>query len=131
MSLKLLPELLDKLDIFVLEIEELLIPKPQLWEWIWMSSIIPAILAWSAIKKSKAFLMKIFQVFNVATAILPTLIGMSYHFSDFCEVITGNGDGMIAIWKGVPICILWYVFFFVALQLHGIEFYLAKTLIDA
>ena len=26
-------------------------------------------------------------------------IGMSYHFSDFCEVITGNGDGMIAIWK--------------------------------
>ena len=27
MALKLLPELLDKLDIFVLEIEELLVPK--------------------------------------------------------------------------------------------------------
>jgi len=75
MALKLLPEILDKLDIFVLEIEELLIPKPQLWEWIWASSIIPAAIAWLACKKSKALNMKIFQALNIATGLIPVFLG--------------------------------------------------------
>jgi len=131
MALKLLPEVLDKLDIFILEIEELLIPKPQLWEWIWMSSILPAAVAWSACKKSKSFHMKCFQVLNVATGLLPVIIGMSYHFSDFYDVVSGSGDDMISKWMGVPTCVLWYIFLFIALQIQLTELYLANTLIDA
>jgi len=131
MVLKLLPEVLDKLDIFILEIEELLIPKPQLWEWIWASSVIPAVFALSACKKSKAFDMKIFQALNIATGVLPVMLGMSYHFWDFYEVLTGSSDDDISKWMNVPTAILWYAFFFVASQLHIIEIYLSKTLIDA
>jgi len=131
MALKLLPEILDKLDIFVLEIEELLIPKPKLWEWIWASSIIPAAIAWLACKKSKAFNMKIFQALSVATGLIPVFLGMSYHFSDLYDYISGTGDEMIAEWKNFPICVLWYAFFFIALQVHAIELYVSKTLIDA
>merc|ERR1719278_1947360 len=99
MALKLLPEILDKLDIFVLEIEELLIPKPQLWEWIWASSIIPAAIAWLACKKSKAFNMKISQALNVGTGLIPAMLGMSYHFWDFYEVLTGSSDEDISKWR--------------------------------
>jgi hypothetical protein len=132
MALKLLlPEVLDKLDIFVFQIEKPLIPKPQHWEWKWMLSILSTIIAWSACKKSNAFNMKIFQVLNVGTGILPILLGMNYHFSEFCEVITGSGDGMPSKWMGVPISVLWYMFFFIGLIIHGMELYLAKTLINA
>lgn len=131
MALKLLPEILDKLDIFILEIEELLIPKPQLWEWIWMSSILPTAVAWSACKKSKAFNMKFFQLLNVATGLLPVIIGMSYHFSDFYDVVSSSGDEMISKWMGVPTSVLWYIFLFIALQIQLTELYLANTLINA
>merc|ERR1711894_826955 len=65
---------------------------------IWMSSILPAAVAWSACKKSKSFHMKCFQVLNVATGLLPVIIGMSYHFSDFYDVVSGSGDDMISKW---------------------------------
>jgi len=134
MALKLLPEVLDKLDIFILEIEELLIPKPQLWEWIWASSILGAAVAWSACKKSKAFNMQLFQVLNVFTGLLPIFLGMSYHFSEFYEVVSGGDDEegeMVSEWMGIPTSVLWYAFFFVALQTHVIELYLANTLVNA
>jgi len=131
MALKLLPELLDKLDIFVLEIEELLVPKPMPWEWIWMTSVLPTIAAFSACRRSKISHIKIFQYLIVATGLLPIIAGMSYHFSDISELILGNGDGIITSWQGIPIAILWYVFFFTAIQIHGLQFYLANTLILA
>jgi len=131
MALKLLPEILDKLDIFVLEVEELLIPKPQLWEWIWASSIIPAAIGWLACKKSKALNMKIFQALNVATGLIPVFLGMSYHFADLYEFVSGSGDEMIPEWMNFPICVLWYAFLFIALQVHVVELYVSKTLIDA
>ena len=168
--------------------------QPQLWEWIWASSVIPAVFALSACKKSKAFDMKIFQASNIATGVLPVMLGnvdndivllwisilnwmqsqqlcsnklyfagMSYHFWDFYEVLTGSSDDDISKWmvsqpihhiymiaaiihhvqsrslinlkfntfQNVPTAILWYAFFFVASQLHIIEIYLSKTLIDA
>lgn len=131
MAVKLLPEVLDKLDIFVLEIEELLIPKPQLWEWIWVSSLLPMVLAWSACKKSKVFQMQIFQLLNIATAVIPIVVGMSYHFSELSEVITGSEDGLISKWKGFSVAMLWYVFFLIALQVHGMEIFFAHTLTKA
>ena len=138
--------------------------------------------------------MKIFQASNIATGVLPVMLGnvdndivllwisilnwmqsqqlcsnklyfagMSYHFWDFYEVLTGSSDEDISKWmvsqpihhiymiaaiihhvqsrslinlkfntfQNVPTAILWYAFFFVASQLHIIEIYLSKTLIDA
>lgn len=131
MALKLLPEVLDKFDIFVLEIEELFLPTPKLWEWIWMSSVIPTYLGFSACKKSKISLMNFFQVVIIVIGLLPIVVGMSYHFSDLYEVITGSGDGMITKFQGIPMAVIWYVFFFVALQIHGVQLYLSNTLIKA
>ena len=53
MFAKLLPDILDRLDIFILEIEELQVPKPQLWEHLWCLSIIVTFFGLSAIKKNK------------------------------------------------------------------------------
>ena len=49
--------------------------QPQLWEWIWASSVIPTVFALSACKKSKAFDMKLFQASNIATGVLPVILG--------------------------------------------------------
>jgi len=130
MVLKLLPEILDKLDIFILEIEELLIKASALGMDMGVKCY-PTVFALSACKKSKAFDMKLFQASNIATGVLPVILGMSYHFWDFYEVLTGNSDEDISKWMNVPTAILWYAFFFVASQLHIIEIYLSKTLIDA
>jgi len=59
------------------------------------------------------------------------LLGMSYHFADLYEFISGTGDEMIPEWMNFPICVLWYAFLFIALQVHVVELYVSKTLIDA
>merc|ERR1719342_1659418 len=56
MLAKLLPAILDKLDIFVMELEELFIPKPDLWEWVWLGSLLATIPAFMASKKNPTWL---------------------------------------------------------------------------
>merc|ERR1712038_754447 len=79
MLLKLVPEILDMLDIFVLEIEELFLPKPLLWEWIWLASLGATLFGLNACRKSKVSQMRMFQALLVVTAILPIVIGMGHH----------------------------------------------------
>ena len=51
MMLKLTPEVLDRLDVFVLEVEELFVPTPLVWEWLWLLSVPVTILGLNACKQ--------------------------------------------------------------------------------
>ena len=47
---------------------------------------------------------------------LPILIGMGLHFYDCYEFLTEGLSDNVVVWQGYPYSVLWYAFFFVALQ---------------
>ena len=128
MAMKLFPAILDKLDIYIPEIKEIPISEPEIWEWIWGANILTTAVAWNACTKSKAFNMKIFQVLTILTGVIPIILGMNYHFRDAYAFVTGGWRNGLTV-DVVPV--LWYKFFLDALYVHGTEFFLAHTLVNA
>jgi len=131
MLAKLLPEILDKLDIFVMEVEELFLPKPLIWEWMWIGSVVGTLFSWMASKKSNILQMRIFQITTLVLGVLPILIGMGVHFSDAYAFISEDKKTKILKWMGLPVAMLWYGFFLLALQAHSMQLYFSNVLVAA
>jgi len=133
---KLMPELLDKFDIFILEVEELFVPKPLFWEWMWIFSVPVTFFGLSACKQSNLITIRRFMLGSLFFSLLPVIIGMVTHASevyafvaDDDETTEGEAETLeITMWKGYPYSVLWYAFFFLALQVHCSELYFANCL---
>uniref|UniRef100_A0A8D8SC56 Protein jagunal n=1 Tax=Cacopsylla melanoneura TaxID=428564 RepID=A0A8D8SC56_9HEMI len=136
MLAKLSADILDRLDIFILEIEELLIPKPLLWEYVWCMSLLMSFLALSSIRKNNIATMKKYIYGILAFGYLPIFYAVIYYFSDFWTYITLDPDEdiedkeEIQMWHGYPYGLLWYIFIVLALQVHSFSMYFSNNLIQ-
>jgi len=128
---KLTPDILDRCDVFVLEVEELFVPKPLIWEWLWLLSIPVTIFGLSACKNSNLKNIQQFLVGTLICSLLPVFLGMGLHFMDVYEFLAEGVSNNILVWQGYPYSVLWYAFFFVALQVHLYEIYFANCLMKA
>ncbi|KAK0159906.1 hypothetical protein PV328_007367 [Microctonus aethiopoides] len=131
MLAKLSPDILDRFDIFILEIEELQIPQPLWWEYIWSSSLLVSFLGLSAIKRNN---IKTLQRYMIGICILgfgPLIYGVVYYSSDVWEYLTiGKTSGM-QLWKDLPYGLLWYAFILVAYQVHSFSLLFSWKLMTA
>lgn len=92
MLAKLSADILDRLDIFILEIEELQVPQPLWWEYIWCSSILLSFVGLSAAKGNRIKDMKKYIIGLIVTALLPLLYCLIYYFSDVLEYMRLTSD---------------------------------------
>lgn len=104
MLAKLSSDILDRLDIFILEIEELQVPQPLWWEYIWCTSILWTFVGLSAAKGNRIKDMKKYIIGSVVTGILPLLYCLIYYFSDVIKYIgldseTELEDADIVVWQ--------------------------------
>lgn len=88
MLAKLTSDILDRLDIFVLEIEELEVPAPLWWEYIWLASLLTSFLGLSAAKSNKIRDMQKYMIALGLFAVLPLLYCFIYYFGDVWEYLT-------------------------------------------
>ncbi|KAJ8918773.1 hypothetical protein NQ315_015093 [Exocentrus adspersus] len=111
MFAKLFPDILDKLDIFILEIEELSIPKPLWWEYIWCIGLLSSIFGLDATKKESSCCYEKLYVWTY---------------------LTGDEEDVeeIHVWQGYPYGMLWYAFILLAMQVHSFSLYFAWKLIS-
>ncbi|XP_065557872.1 protein jagunal-like [Artemia franciscana] len=131
MLTKLSADILDKLDIFVMEIEELEIPKPLYWEYIWCFSLISIFFGLAATRKNNVKMITRFVYGTVIFGVLPCLFCVAYYLGDvYSYIITRSVEG-VQVWQGYPYGILWYCFVVVALQVHFLSLYFAKQLLEA
>jgi len=56
---------------------------------------------------------------------------MGVHFYDCYEFLTEGLSDNVLVWQGYPYSVLWYAFFFVALQVHLYEIYFGNCLMQA
>lgn len=130
MVAKLVPTILDMLNIFYQPIEELYIPVARTWEWIWFSSTLIALLTFKAIRTNNTLFLKLFLLSTISCCICP-IVYCAYHFSaDFRSfVITKDVSKTSESWRGYPVAIYWYMFIFIAGQIHGFELYFGWDLL--
>lgn len=88
MLAKLTSDILDRLDIFVLEIEELEVPPPLWWEYVWAASLLTSFLGLSAARGNKVRDMQKYMIAILIMAVLPLLYCFAYYFSDVWEFLT-------------------------------------------
>ncbi|XP_059083752.1 uncharacterized protein LOC131881023 [Tigriopus californicus] len=131
MAVKLCPAILDYLDVFVLELEELFIPKPVLWEWFWFAGIVSTFFGLSALKKSlyKSMTKSFYGL--LLLNLVPVLFALVFYASDFFAFVKTKSTRGQDTWRGIPVAILWYAFLFLSLQVHLLELYFARVLIQA
>lgn len=130
MALKMTSTVLDLLNIFWQPIEELYIPMAKPWEWLWLSSIVTAFLAFRAIRTNNAMQIKIFLLFIVVTCIFPLIYCVYLYSADFrTYVITRDAQKTSEVWRGYPVALYWCFFTVVAAQIHGFELYFGWELL--
>lgn len=88
MIAKLTSDILDRLDIFILEIEELQVPQPLWWEYIWCVSILMSFIGLSAAKGNRTKDMQKYIVGLIVTALLPMLYCIIYYFPDVVDYLS-------------------------------------------
>lgn len=158
MLAKLAADILDRLDIFILEIEELRVPSPLWWEYVWCLSIILTFVGLSAAKTNRVLKMKKFMIGLTVVGIVPLLYAFVYYIGDTWEYLTLADDKKVEdtdihIWlvslfisilllglclthfsyalQGIPYALLWQAFIILGLQVHGFSLYFAWNLITA
>lgn len=88
MLAKLSADILDRLDIFILEIEELQVPPPLWWEYFWCTSILMSFIGLSAAKGNSIRNMKKYIIGLTVTALLPLLYCAIYYFPDIVDYMS-------------------------------------------
>lgn len=130
MAIKLLPTILDLLNIFWQPIEELYIPMARPWEWVWFSSVLVTFVAFKAIKTNNALQLKILLLGITITCIFPLIYCAYLYSTDFrTYVISKDAQKTSEVWRNYPVALYWYIFIGVACQVHGFELYFGLELL--
>lgn len=136
MLTKLSADILDHMNIFILEIEELKIPKALWWEYLWCASILMSFVGLSAAKGNRIKDMKKYICGIIVTALFPSFYCIIYYFTDVINYVSLEDSSdientRIFVWYGKPYGVIWYGFVFLALQIHFISIYYAWNLIKS
>ncbi|XP_076262116.1 protein jagunal-like [Rhynchophorus ferrugineus] len=132
MLAKLAPSILDYFSIFILEIEELEVPEPYLWEWIWLSSFALSYFSLEAVKRNKINSLKCYIYGIVTFGYLPLLYSIIMWFGEVYTFLFSDDYAAIldiVYWKTYPYGLLWYAFIFLALQVHSFAMYFSYNLL--
>ncbi|XP_072933614.1 protein jagunal isoform X2 [Epargyreus clarus] len=134
MLAKLSADILDKLDIFILEIEELQIPPPLWWEYIWCLSLLLSFLGLSAIKRNNIKYLRRYMYGVCALGLGPLLYCALHYCGDVWRYLSRDDEDEepdIHLWQGYPYGLLWYAFILLASQVHFFQLYFSYNLLKA
>lgn len=130
MAIKLLPTVLDHLNIFWQPLEELYIPMAQPWEWIWFTSLLFVLTVLKAVRTNSTLELKIFLLGITITCVLPLLYCSYLYANDFWTYFTTRDARKTSeLWRGYPVALFWYIFIGVAFQVHFFELYFGRELL--
>lgn len=104
------------------------VPKPQIWQFIWLSSLIPGIVGYFALFKNTLSLMKIYYYGTVVLALGTSLCTMLLNAGDLLDFASTKESNNL--YNGFPVIVLWYIYLFVVIQVHAFGIYFSRVLIQ-
>jgi len=112
------------------------IPRPHLWQYIWLISVLASICGLLSLKKNSILLMKIFfrgtVLFGLGTIITTIIFNLSELFT-FKKLKTKHQLDEIEpqTFLGFPLLVLWYIFLIITVQIHAYSLYMANVLLHS
>ena len=111
-------------------------PRPHLWQYIWLLTLIPSICGLISMKKNHIFLMKVFfrgtVTFGLGTIMTTIIFNLSDLFT-YNKLKTNNqlDDVEPQTFRGFPLLVLWYIFLIIMVQIHAFSLYMANVLLHS
>ncbi|CAF1129008.1 unnamed protein product [Rotaria sordida] len=112
------------------------VPRPHLWQYIWVITILPSICGLISMNKNHIFLMKLFfrgtVIFGLGTIMTTIILNLSELFT-FKKLKTNHqlDDVERQTFLGFPLLILWYIFLIIMVQIHAFSLYMANILLHS
>jgi hypothetical protein len=103
------------------------VPKPNLWEYIWLTSLIPGVAGYVSLKRNRLSLMEFYYKGTLSLGIGPILITMILNASDLLDY--AQTKKTTNLYHNFPVIVLWYIYLFVVIQIHAFGVYFSKNLI--
>lgn len=110
-------------------LQRLRLPKAQVWEFVWLSSFLPAVFGLAAMKRNKVIVMHQYVVGTLIFGLLPVLYAI-YELSDDIMDYWDTRQTSLSF-MGFPLVVLWSMFLTIALQIHAFGLLFAWQLIKA
>ena len=110
------------------------VPRPHLWQYIWLVSVLPSICGLLSLNRNNVFLMKIFVratiLFGLGTIIITILLNLSELFT-YKKLKNNHQLDEIEpqTFLGFPLLVLWYIFLIITVQIHAYSLYIANVLL--
>jgi hypothetical protein len=105
------------------------VPKPNMWQYIWLTSLIPALAGYLSLNKSRLSLMNFYYKGTVCLGLGTVLATMVLNASDLLEYAQTKKTNNL--YHDFPVIVLWYMYLFVVIQIHAFGIFFARTLINA
>ena len=103
------------------------VPKPDLWEYIWLTSLIPGVAGYFSLNRSRTSLLKFYYIGTVVLGLGPILSTMLFNASDLLEY--AQTKQTTNTYHDFPIIVLWYMYLFVVVQIHAFGIYFSRVLL--
>ena len=109
-------------------------PRPHLWQYAWLMTIIPSVCGLMAINKNDVRLMKVFfrgtVLFGLGTIMTTIILNLSELFT-FNKLKQNHQLDNVEpqTFLGFPLLVLWYIFLIITVQIHAFSLYMANVLL--
>ncbi len=101
-------------------------PRPQPWEYLWILSLIPALFGYMSLYRNRLQFLNFFFYGCILFGLLPVLFTMLFSASDLWHYVQTKET--TNVFNGFPVIVLWYIFLFIAIQVHLLGIYYANVL---
>uniref|UniRef100_H2WDA9 Protein jagunal homolog n=1 Tax=Caenorhabditis japonica TaxID=281687 RepID=H2WDA9_CAEJA len=107
-------------------------PSAYPWEYIWCFSFIPMLLCLYSFQRNTLTYLHYAYYSEFLVGIFPCMIGLGGQLPELLEYVNDMESSNTPTFKGTfPMVIIWYIFFAVALQIHGFSMYFMHNLAAA
>lgn len=103
------------------------VPKPMLWEYIWLTSIVPAVVGYFSLNKNRLKLLRFYYLGTVVLGLGVVLSTMLFNASDLWDY--AKTKQTTNLYYDFPVIVLWYIYLFIVIQIHAFGVYFARVLI--
>lgn len=112
------------------------IPRPHLWQYAWLISILTSLSGLLSLNKNRILLMKIFFygtiTFGLGTILITILLNLS-ELLTFKKLKANHQLDEVEpqTFLGLPLLVLWYIFLIITVQIHAYSLYLGNVLLNS
>ena len=104
------------------------VPQPQKFQFMWLSSTIPAIIGLVMVSQNLTSLLQLFQYTNIIFGLIPVLFTILFNMSDLWNYAKFKQTK--ELFHGFPLIVIWYMVLIIKIQIHVYSFYFTRLLIN-